>query len=117
MFHTDRLHTHRILAGKGRYPDGSMSSVAHGLLMLVIIAFMLFTMDNYGGISNVAIRLFTDIHLTWEDAYEPLLAKILRTGSTTPLPARRPPYQPVAQSEVEMSEKDDDDKLVEEAKS
>lgn len=107
-----------LVGGKGRFPDGSMSSVAHGLLLVGIVALFLVTMDNYGGASNIAIRFFTDVHLTWEDAYEPLLAKMFRTSpSPVPAPSRRP-YQTVPQVELEMSEKDDEDdnKLIEEVK-
>jgi hypothetical protein len=61
--------------------DGSMSSPWHGAFLLVVVALMLLTMDPYAGFSWLGLCLArADAHVTWEEAYEPLLSKILRTS-------------------------------------
>jgi len=67
---------------KSKEVDGSMSSPTHGAIILAVLLVMLFTMDSYFGASIVGRLLArSSLVITWEEAYEPLLSKLLRPPS------------------------------------
>ncbi len=81
-------HTHRALkAAPGpKEIDGSMSSPGHGAIVLIVVILMLLTMDSYAGASVLGLWLArADTSVNWEEAYEPLLSKLLRS-SPAPVP-------------------------------
>lgn len=59
---------------------GPMSSPFYGMVVLVISAIMLFTMDNFFGVGFLSLILFGR-NYDWESAYRPLLNKILGDSS------------------------------------
>ena len=89
--------THRVLktatggssssSGKPKEIDGSMSSPWHGAFVLLVVALMLLTMDPYAGFSWLGLCLArAEATVTWEEAYEPLLVKILRASPAAHAP-------------------------------
>jgi N-acetylneuraminate 9-O-acetyltransferase len=57
-------------------PTGSMSNTANGLLTLVVALVMLITWDNFFGLGWLSLKLLSRSY-DWNDAYLPLLKKIL----------------------------------------
>lgn len=81
---------HRVLkaAAGPKEIDGSMSSPWHGAFVLIVVALMLLTMDSYAGLSWLALWLTrADAKVTWVEAYEPLLSKILRAAPPSQQPS------------------------------
>jgi hypothetical protein len=62
--------------------DGSMSFPVHGAIVLIVCLLMLLTLDSYAGAAVLGLFLArSDASVTWEEAYRPLLSKILRASA------------------------------------
>lgn len=108
---------HRVLKkNMPREVDGTMSSPGHGAFILLVVFLMLVTMDSYGGVFKFAMRIFSEFHVTWEEAYEPLLSRIHRPAPAAPARAGggsatgvSGKYTPVPQQDVELTEINDNE--------